>query len=50
VARLQREIERLRLDLHKAETIIDVQKKLSSLLGVTLATPTDVDFQLRRKR
>ena len=34
VARLQRENERLQASLEQAETIIDVQKKLSRLLGL----------------
>ena len=34
VARLQRENERLRANLEQAEMIIDVQKKLSRLLGL----------------
>lgn len=34
-ARLQRENERLRARLEQAELIIDVQKKLSQLLGLT---------------
>ena len=41
VARLQREVERLNARLAKAETIIDVQKKLSALLGVELPTNSD---------
>jgi|SRR5216683_73082 len=39
--RLQRENERLQARLAKAETIIDVQKKLSALLGVELPTSSD---------
>jgi transposase len=35
VARLQRENERVRARLEQAELIIDVQKKLSQLLGLT---------------
>ena len=35
VARLQRENERLHARLEEAEMIIDVQKKLSQLLGLT---------------
>jgi hypothetical protein len=35
VARLRRENERLRARLEQAEMIIDVQKKLSQLLGLT---------------
>jgi transposase len=35
VARLQRENERLRARLEQAELIMDVQKKLSRLLGLT---------------
>lgn len=37
LARLQRENERLRERLRQAELIIEVQKKVSQLLGVTLA-------------
>ena len=41
-ARLQHEIERLQTQLQRAETIIEVQKKLSQLLGLsTAATPPD---------
>ena len=41
-ARLQHEIERLQSQLQRAETIIEVQKKLSQLLGLsTEATPPD---------
>ena len=40
--RLQRENARLRGQLQQAETIIDVQKKISTLLGIPLPeTPTD---------
>jgi transposase-like protein len=35
LARLQRENERLRAQLEQAEIIIDVQKKLATLLGLT---------------
>jgi transposase-like protein len=38
LARLQRENERLRERLSQAELIIEVQKKVSQLLGITLAT------------
>jgi transposase-like protein len=41
VARLLRENERLQARLQQAETIIDVQKKLSTLLGLTM-TEQDV--------
>jgi transposase-like protein len=41
-ARLQREIERLQAQLQRAETIIEVQKKVSQLLGLsTEAIPPD---------
>ena len=40
-ARLKREINRLKGRLDKAETIIDVQKKLSKLLGLSL--PEDAE-------
>ena len=35
IARLKGEIETLQTQLQRAETIIDVQKKLSQLLGLT---------------
>lgn len=39
LARLQRENERLKARLQQAETIIEVQKKVSQLLGLTPAEP-----------
>ncbi len=39
LAELEREVEQLRQKLVQAETIIDVQKKVSSLLGISLSTP-----------
>jgi transposase len=36
-ARLNREVDKLKAKLEKAETIIDVQKKLSKLLGLSLS-------------
>ena len=39
VERLQRRVSVLETELKKAETIIDVQKKLSALLGVELPDP-----------
>jgi transposase len=42
LARLRRENERLRTRLEKAEIIIDVQKKLSQLLGLT-PDKTEID-------
>ncbi len=42
VLRLQRENARLQAELHKAQTIIEIQKKVSTLLGTTLPTlPSD---------
>lgn len=41
---LRRQNARLEADLKKAETVIDVQKKLAALLGETLPTPTEEDF------
>jgi len=40
IARLQRENERLKAQLERAELIIDVQKKLSQMLGLS-ETPSD---------
>jgi transposase-like protein len=42
-ARLQRENERLREELRKAHLIIDVQKKVSQILGVPLEEPKEED-------
>ena len=36
IADLEREVERLQLKLRQAETIIDVQKKVSGLLGMPM--------------
>ena len=42
LARLQRENARLQVELHKAQTIIEIQKKVATLLGSTLPTlPSD---------
>lgn len=40
-AHLRREIARLQAKLERAETIIEVQKKLSQLLGLPTASETD---------
>ncbi len=40
-AELEREIQRLRRKLMQAETIIDVQKKLSQALGITSPDPEE---------
>jgi len=40
IARLQRENDRLRAKLERAETIIEVQKKVSQLLGLDENEPT----------
>jgi transposase len=39
IARLRRENARLQRKLEQAQLIIDVQKKVSQLLGITLQTP-----------
>jgi len=44
VTRLERENAKLQHELYKANTIIDVQKKLASLFGTTLPEPTAEDF------
>lgn len=38
-ARLRREVERLQNKLHQAELIIEIQKKVSQILGIPLAEP-----------
>jgi len=44
VARLERELVRVKQELAKANTVIEVQKKVALLLGETLAEPTEEDF------
>lgn len=44
VARLERELANVKRELHKANAVIDVQKKLAMLLGETLSVPTAEDF------
>ena len=39
IAELERDNARLRRDLRKAQTIIEVQKKLSEILGIELPAP-----------
>ena len=45
-AQLKREIARLQAKLERAETIIEVQKKLSQLLGLPTASETDENAKL----
>jgi transposase len=47
-ARLRRELARVQAQLERAETIIEVQKKLSQLLGVPLPSETDERNDLPR--
>ncbi len=44
VAKLQRELDRVKHELDKANTVIDVQRKVAALLGETLPEPTEEDF------
>jgi len=44
VAKLQRELDRVKQELDKANTVIDVQRKVAALLGETLPEPTEEDF------
>lgn len=50
VARLKRENERVKAELAKANTVIDVQRKVAALLGETLPEPTEEDIELGRGR
>ena len=43
-AKLKRELERTRQQLSKANSVIDVQRKVAALLGETLPAPTEEDF------
>ena len=40
IARLERELSRVRDELARAELIIDIQKKVAALVGVSLPAPT----------
>ena len=42
--RLSRENERLKTKLRQAELVIDVQKKVSEMLNIPLATPDEKDL------
>ena len=44
VAKLQRELGRVKQELDKANTVIDVQRKVAALLGEALPEPTEEDF------
>ncbi len=50
VARLERELEKVKHELFKANAVITVQKKVASLLGETLAEPTEEDFATAPQR
>jgi hypothetical protein len=43
-ARLQREYEKLKHELFKANAVIEVQRKVAALLGEALPAPTEHDF------
>ena len=43
VSKLEREVARLKADLYKAEVVIDVQKKLSGLLGIAMPKAPEED-------
>jgi len=49
-AKLKRELERMKAELHKANTVIDVQRKVAALLGETLPEPTEEEIVLGRGR
>jgi transposase-like protein len=44
LAKAQRELARMKQELDKANTVIDVQRKVAALLGETLPEPTEEDF------
>jgi transposase-like protein len=48
--RLQRELERVQQELAKANTVIDVQRKVAALLGETLPEPTTEELERGRGR
>jgi len=43
-AQLQREHERVKHELFKANAVIEVQRKVAALLGEALPAPTEEDF------
>ncbi len=49
-AQLKRELERAKAELAKANTVIDVQRKVAALLGETLPEPTEEEIELGRGR
>jgi transposase-like protein len=49
-AQLKRELERMKAELAKANTVIDVQRKVAALLGETLPEPTAEEIELGRGR
>jgi transposase-like protein len=44
LAKAKRELARMKQELDKANTVIDVQRKVAALLGETLPEPTEEDF------
>ena len=48
--KLKRDLERMKRELDKANTVIDVQRKVAALLGETLPVPTEADFAEARGR
>jgi transposase-like protein len=49
-AQLKRELERTRAELVKANTVIDVQRKVAALLGETVPEPTEEEIVLGKGR
>lgn len=49
-AQLKRELERTKAELAKANTVIDVQRKVAALLGEILPEPTEEEIVLGRGR
>jgi transposase-like protein len=50
LAKAQRELARVKQELDKANTVIDVQRKVAALLGETLPEPTEEDFAQAKGR
>jgi transposase len=50
LAKLQRENDRLQHELKKANTVIDVQRKVAALLGEPLPVPTEEEVEQARGR
>lgn len=50
LTKAQRELERVKQELAKANAVIDVQRRVAALMGETLPEPTEEDFEKAQGR